>query len=61
MLGFTAEWESGELRPDGEEILDARWWDAEDLPNIPPPTSIARRLIEDWVSEVTGHPARPGR
>jgi NAD+ diphosphatase len=58
MIGFTAEWASGDLRPDGEEILDARWWDADALPGIPPPLSIARRLIDDWVREITGAPAR---
>lgn len=57
MVGFTAEWEAGELRPDGEEIIGAAWWDATDLPPIPPPPSIARRLIDDWVVEVTGRPA----
>jgi NAD+ diphosphatase len=50
MIGFFATWLSGEIRMDGEEIVDARWFTAGDLPNIPPPLSIARRLIDDWVS-----------
>lgn len=60
MIGFTAEWASGDITPDGDEILDARWWRADDLPPIPPPMSIARRLIDDWVADVLGdtrHPA----
>jgi NAD+ diphosphatase len=50
MIGFFATWESGEIAVDGEEIIDARWFGADELPNIPPPLSIARRLIDDWVS-----------
>ena len=47
MIGFTAEYESGEIRIDGEEIVDARWFDPDGLPNIPGKISIARQLI-DW-------------
>jgi NAD+ diphosphatase len=50
MIGFSATWSSGEIHIDGEEIVDARWFKADGLPNIPPPLSIARRLIDDWVS-----------
>ncbi len=50
MIGFVATWSSGEIHVDGEEIVDARWFKADDLPDIPPPLSIARRLIDDWVS-----------
>jgi NAD+ diphosphatase len=54
MVGFTARWAGGELRADEREILDARWWRADALPQVPPPLSIARRLIDAWVDEVTG-------
>jgi NAD+ diphosphatase len=50
MIGFVATWSSGEIQVDGEEIVDARWFKADHLPEIPPPLSIARRLIDDWVS-----------
>jgi NAD+ diphosphatase len=50
MIGFFATWTSGEIQIDGEEIVDAKWFKAHDLPNIPPPLSIARRLIDDWAS-----------
>jgi NAD+ diphosphatase len=49
MIGFFATWLSGEIQIDGEEIVDARWFKADNLPEIPPPLSIARRLIDDWV------------
>jgi len=57
MIGFTAQWESGEIAVDGEEIKEARFFRATELPMIPPRLSIARRLIDAWVTELTGHPA----
>jgi NAD+ diphosphatase len=59
MVGFTAEWASGEIRPDGTEILDARWFAADALPQVPPPLSIARRLIDAWVADVTQRDTQP--
>jgi NAD+ diphosphatase len=50
MIGFSATWLSGEIQIDGEEIVDAQWFKSDALPNIPPPLSIARRLIDDWAS-----------
>lgn len=49
MLAFTAEWASGEARPDGVELDELRWCGREDLPTIPPPGSVARRLIDDYL------------
>lgn len=54
MVGFEAEWASGELCPDGVEIVDAGWYDRDDLPPIPPPMSIARDLIDRWVVQTVG-------
>jgi NAD+ diphosphatase len=53
MVGFTAEYAGGELRPDPSEIADAGWFAAGSLPQIPPRISIARRLI-DWFQEEFG-------
>ena len=50
MLGFTAEYADGEITIDQAEITDARWFAADELPDIPPKLSIARRLI-DWFAE----------
>lgn len=52
MVGFTAEYTGGELRPDPSEIVDAQWFTADRLPPVPPPISIARRLIDAWLDEV---------
>lgn len=50
MLGFTAEYESGEIQVDGKEILDAKWFSAEEIPPPPSKMSIASELI-DWFIE----------
>jgi len=48
MIGFTAAWRAGELRVDGSEIVEAGWFAPDALPTVPPPMSIARRMIDDW-------------
>jgi NAD+ diphosphatase len=54
MIGFTAEHAGGEIRVDGTEIVDARWFSVDDLPIIPPKPSIARRLIDAWLEALGG-------
>jgi len=49
MLAFEAEWASGEATPDGVELTELRWCGRDDLPAIPPPGSVARRLIDRWL------------
>ncbi|MFY1112857.1 MAG: NAD(+) diphosphatase, partial [Methanosarcinaceae archaeon] len=51
MIGFTAEYESGEIRPDGVEIEDAGWFPAEKLPVLPGKISISRKLIDYFLQE----------
>ena len=51
MLGFRAEWVSGDIVCDPTEILDANWYRKDALPNIPPGISIARKLIDAWLNE----------
>jgi NAD+ diphosphatase len=50
MIGFVAQYESGEIKIDGEEIIEADWYRAGNLPRIPGKLSIARKLI-DWFLE----------
>ena len=50
MIGFTSEYESGEISIDKNEISDAAWFKADEIPRIPPSISIARKLI-DWFLE----------
>ncbi len=47
MVGFTAQYAGGELKPDHTEIEDAAWFTPDHLPDLPDGISISRRLI-DW-------------
>jgi len=50
MVAFTADYAAGEIRVDSVEIADAGWFSAGGLPAIPPRISIARKLIDWFVS-----------
>ena len=50
MVGFRARYVSGELVLDDDEIVDARWYRRDDLPMLPGPISIARKLIDAWLT-----------
>ncbi|MDY2985378.1 MAG: NAD(+) diphosphatase [Synergistes jonesii] len=50
MLGFTAEWESGEICPDKSEVTDVRWFAPDEIPDYYRGVSISARLIEDFVA-----------
>ncbi len=52
MLGFFAKWAGGEIVVDPTEIIDAKWFRADELPMIPPSMSISRQLIDVWLAEV---------
>lgn len=47
MAGFLARYRSGELRIDEQELEHAAWFDLDALPDLPPPLSISRRIL-DW-------------
>ena len=49
MLGFTADYAAGEIKIDEIEIEDARWYSVDNLPQLPPKISIARRMIDSFV------------
>lgn len=53
MVGFTASHASGEICIDGDEIEDAAWYTPDDLPDLPSPISISRRLIDSHLSRWT--------
>ena len=49
MIAFTARYAGGDIVVDGEEIAEAAWYRADALPPVPPPFSIAGRLIAAFV------------
>ena len=51
MIGFTAEYAGGELKPEPGEIEAAAFYAPDDLPQLPPRVSIARRMIDAFVVE----------
>lgn len=52
MLGFFAEYDTGEIRVDGIEISDAGWYHARNLPLIPGEGTIAGRMIRRHLSDL---------
>ncbi len=66
MVGFTARLAPGQdpaaLDPDGDEILELRWfsrdelWANRELVILPGRTSIARAIIEDWYGGTLDEP-----
>jgi NAD+ diphosphatase len=58
MIGFTADYKSGELTIDGKEIIDADWFTPGNLPNIPGKLSIARELIDWFIEKYSQETAR---
>lgn len=53
MLGFLAEYDSGEIVPEPSEIADANWFDIESLPKVPSEKiSVAGKLIQTFIDEV---------
>jgi NAD+ diphosphatase len=57
MLGFHAEYGSGDIVCQEGEIADARWFRYDALPNVPPGTAISRWLIDDFIARVGGSAA----
>lgn len=50
MVGFHADYVSGEIKLQRSELAAGSWFKKDDLPEIPEKLSIARRLIDDWLS-----------
>jgi NAD+ diphosphatase len=57
MVGFTALYKSGELRPDGNEIIDARWFSRETIKqSIAENTTPQNNAGDDsFVPDLPGH------
>ena len=49
MVGFIADYESGEIKLQEDELTAAAFYSKDNLPEIPRKLSIARRLIDWWM------------
>ncbi len=52
MLGFYAQYQSGDLVLEEAEIEEAKWWHYKELPNIPPETTISGKLIREYIAQL---------
>ena len=50
MLGYFCKYEEGDIQLNDAELEEARWFDLDDLPMIPPDTSISGQLIRSYIS-----------
>ncbi|MDY0213755.1 MAG: NAD(+) diphosphatase [Desulfuromonadaceae bacterium] len=51
MAGFMADYASGSIQVEQEELEDAAWFSANHLPILPSRRSISRFLIDRWLKE----------
>ncbi len=51
MVGFTAEYESGEIKLQASELSAGNFFTKENMPNIPGKVSLARMLIDHWLEK----------
>ena len=49
MLGFKAEYESGEINVDGDEILKAKWFGKDEIVRYDSDISISDWLVQDFI------------
>jgi NAD+ diphosphatase len=52
MVGFVADYESGDIQPDYTELADVKWFTPEEMPVVAPEGTIARALIDSTVDEI---------
>ncbi|BCJ93885.1 NADH pyrophosphatase [Anaerocolumna cellulosilytica] len=55
MIAFLADYESGEITVDGNEITEAAWFHADNLPEIPSSFSIAGKIIRWYQEQYSSH------
>jgi NAD+ diphosphatase len=53
MIAFVADYAGGEICPAPDEIEDAQWFALDALPKLPNRISIARRLIDGAIAELS--------
>jgi NAD+ diphosphatase len=53
MTGFLADYQSGDIVCQEDEIAEANWFDFTDLPEIPPAQTLSGRMIRQLQEEVS--------
>ena len=51
MIGYECEYASGEINVDGVEIVEAKWFDINNLPKTPPNSTLSGRLINSYIAD----------
>ena len=51
MLGYFCKYVDGEIKLNDAELEEARWFHLDDLPMIPPDSSISGQLIRSYISD----------
>ncbi|MGN1262701.1 MAG: NAD(+) diphosphatase, partial [Prevotella sp.] len=49
MIGFNADYVKGNIKLQESELTSGAWFSKDNLPQIPEPLSIARKLIDNWL------------
>lgn len=49
MVGFLAQYKSGDIHMDAEELADAKWFERSAMPAIPPSTAISGQILDIWL------------
>ena len=52
MMGYLAEYDSGDIVIDEKEIVDADWYHIDNLPMLPPKLSIAGKILEALIERL---------
>jgi NAD+ diphosphatase len=52
MIGFRARYAGGEVAIDKDELDDARWFRAAQMPELPGKLSLSRQMIDAWVDSI---------
>lgn len=51
MVGYNADYVSGDLHLQRDELSRGAWFTKSNLPTIPEKLSIARMILDDWISK----------
>jgi len=51
MIAFQADYLRGEIKIDPNELEEARWFHRDEMPLLPPPSTLSRKLIDNFVRE----------